>query len=234
MWPSVFELQLSPAAHDAWAAGEPHPVAQALQGRGLEAGAAQSAADLLTQTRTSPALEARLELTRGGATVAHNFAIGPGLVAMPAPPAIGPVQVGVVATFPRLVAELIDLAPRPFDDTVNEILMPDAVADAYLGVGAPEQDLAEITELFAADYPAAALRGLLGTASTRWTLNVWGDLDRDAPQTRIDVLDAGEAGLWLISDGPTDESVAAAPVNSTTVWLLISGALDSALAESAA
>lgn len=230
----MFELQLSAAGHAAWGAGEPHPLVEALAARGVEDDAAASAAGLLTQTRTSPALEGRLEITRGGATAAHNFAIGPGLVAMPAPPAIGPVQVGVVPTFPRLVAELVDLGPRPFTDTTDEIVLPDAVADAYLGVGMPEPDLAELTELFAADYPAAALRGLLGHSSTRWTLNLAGATDGEAPQTRIDVVDAGEAGLWLISDGPTDDSVTAAPVNSTTVWLLISSALDSALAEPAA
>ncbi|MBJ7472922.1 MAG: hypothetical protein JHD16_16565 [Solirubrobacteraceae bacterium] len=227
----MFELTLSPEERASWDAGAPAPLAQALRARGVDDDAAVDAAELLTATRQAPALHGRLEVVRAGGAQVYELAVGPGVVA--STPDV--VKVAVVATFPRLIADLVDLGPRPYDALIDAVPLPLEVASLYCGHGAPAGELDEIERFFAADYPPAVLRALLGEASTRWTLNLWAaDGDAADPQVRIDVVDAGPAGLWLLGEGPTDDSVQAAPVNSTAVWVLIGCAMDAALAESEA
>lgn len=122
---------------------------------------------------------------------------------------------------PRIVTELVDLGPRPYEPTSDAILMPLEVLDGYAGSGAPSAALEELAELFVGVHSAAQFGALLGPDSVRWRLEVDGARASDEPQASLDVIDAGPGGLWLLTPADLPGYAEATPISSTAAWLLL-------------
>lgn len=223
---------VSPASTaNPFATGDLGVVVDALTASGLAPAEIDAAVDLFTRTIRSPLVTFSLRLRRAGNEVLFEGALGPGL-ALFAEPAYaggaGQLTLGLPDEFPRVVADLVELGPRPFDDAWPELPMPYEPLDAFAGVGCGEEVLASVREAFAGQIDADLLGGLYGGEALRWTLSFASGGHPDGDPL-LDVIDADDCGLWLIEEGPEPESVWVRPMTSTAAWLLIVGQVNAAL-----
>lgn len=132
---------------------------------------------------------------------------------------------GAPNDLPRLVAELVDLGPRPYEPDLDGVLLPVAVLDAYAGAGMETAELAELADDFDGLFRADHLQALLGERSIRWQLAVQPSGGVDADASVVDVVDAGAGGLWLLTPAEHEGYADATPVTATAVWLLLAQAV---------
>ena len=229
----MVEFELDAAGWQAWIAGDPAPVVAGLTGQGIDAGGAAAAADLLTAALLAPLAHGSLTLRRGGGTLRTELLIADTLVAFRYDDRTGmtTVTAALIPSFPRLIADLVDLGPRPYRPDAP-LPLPAGALDTWAGVGWGDTVLQELTTDFAELYPAGALQSLFATTSLRWTLELSTGFDGGEPTEHwLDVLDAGRNGLWLLDAGDLEDVAEATAVNSTAVWLLIGRTLDAVAAD---
>ncbi len=140
---------------------------------------------------------------------------------------------GALANLPRIVAELVDLGPRPYTPSLDAVLVPIDVLDACVGVGLPDSELAAAVELFDGVYAATELRALLGPDSVRWRLELADGAEADEPQVSLDVIDAGSGGLWVLTPAAEPGYADATPASTMAVWLLLARAVSEAASAAA-
>lgn len=222
----MLEAELKPGEWAAIQQGEPEPFARILGEIEPDAVEAQGTAlDVFVPTCTAPLVALELRLRRGAREQHVVGGLGPGLVVAmdPAASDAGPqyLVLGAADEFPRLIAELVDLGPRPFDSEKAAIPMPYEPLDAFAGFGCDEEILAATHDAFDDRYGASDIDALFDGQALRWTLTLTG------PQggVELDVIDARERGLWIIADGPQPDAVLVQPATSSAVWILLSGAL---------
>ncbi len=215
-----------------WASAPREIVGRALGALEMDADDLESATAFLAATLDAPAVRGTIRLLAAGREQVVELFLGQTLVATVSVPDGGDgknVVLGALDEFPRFVAELTDLGPRPFDPDGQSFPLPAEVAEAYAGYGVPDGAMAELEATFDGVISSEALRAVLGTQSLRWTLDLRTDADGPS-EVVLDVVDARGAGLWLLADGDVPAVAFATPVNSSAVWVLLSGAIDAALA----
>lgn len=124
---------------------------------------------------------------------------------------------------PELVARIVDLGPRPEPMVTAPLLLPAEVLDVWLR-GAPRSVLDAAVDDPGSRRVLVALRHQL-----RVTWAVTSELptsDGRLVSRAIRVVDAGDAGLWLLHRVPEAGGVALLDgVTSTAVWDLLAGVL---------
>lgn len=227
------EFGLSVHDLERWRGGDTAPLVAALKRLGCPEDELNELASALTTTLATPVISGTLAIRQASGERSVDLALGSGLLALQ-PPNVGHADAVVVATvpmdLPRLIAELVDLGPRPYEPSTESVLVPSDVLDAHAGSGLPRETLAELEGLFDAIYPSAALGAILGEHSVRWVLTLWSDVDTVDPESRLDVIDAGPGGLWMLSPADEPGYGEATPVSSSAVWMLLGRVLESALA----
>lgn len=176
----------------AWEAGAP----EQLDALGLDAVLAAE----LTSTLREPAVELALVLRRGGERRRLTGRLGTMAALIAEPPAAGEpslLLLGSLLELPRLLAELVDLGPRPGGDDGRQLPIPREVLEAYCGVGLSDAAHADLRETLSDVLEIEPLEALLGPATLRWTLTL---TFAGGERTVIDVADAGDGGLWSLDD----------------------------------
>lgn len=230
----MFEAELAPGEPAALLVGDTGPLGRVLRQLNLSEQEFADALAVFSETVAAPLLGFSLRLRRRGHEQLAQGWLGPGLVivltdaAGSQPPHV---MVGTAKELPRVVAELVDLGPRPFGPEKPAIVTHYEPLDAFAGVGCEPDTLHALHEAFADVYAAADLSALYDGEALRWTYALWSAADRDDPQVRVDVIDGRDRGLWLISEGPDDATVWVTPTTSTAIWVLLSGAIDGAVPE---
>lgn len=205
-------------------------IEEALLDAGVSGGELSDALGLFERTLLSPVLTCALRLRRAGHEALFNGALGPALFFYGQSVAVDESSLallGLPDELPRAIAELIELGPTPCDPSWPDIPMPYELLDACAGVGTKDDLLDLIESEFVGILPPLALAGLLDGKALRWTLSFGTGTEEGGP--RIDAIDAGERGLWLIEEGPEPGAVWVRPMTSTAAWLMIVGQVNAAL-----
>ena len=221
----MFDVDLHPGERQRLFDGDREPLTRVLREFDPQAGgeAFDEAVATYGQTLSAPTGRLALRLRRGGAEQIAEGALGPALALTVADAGDGTehLVLGTAEELPRFVAEFVDIGPRPIDPARAPIPMPYEPLDAFAGVGCGEDVLGELHRNFEGRYPADDLSALFDGRALRWTLTLSTDgSDEDAAE--LDVIDARDRGLWVIDDGPSDESVWVRPITSSELWVLLS------------
>jgi hypothetical protein len=193
------------------------PPLAALRGAGvLGAGGIHPDVLPLAAVIGAPLARVELELAEPGFAWQARGWVAPALIVVAVP-----VKEAVDAF--DLVADAVESGA----DLISELVTLPAVADTD-GTD-PIRVHADVLDQLgtepAADVPAEAVR-LLDQVNARWRLTIHSGTDRvDA----LEILDAGEAGLWLQSPGDANGLVELAPVTAVEVRRRIAGLLRSAV-----
>lgn len=213
------EFELALAAVEAWYAGDPSVLGDLPLPDG--------AAPLVDASFRTPFARVVLRLRQRGVERSIAGGAGPVLALVAEPVAEGDAAhlfAGAVETLPRLVAELVDLGPRPFTADATPVVLPSEVLDAWVGVGLPDEGIASLQSGLDGIVDADAVAALVGSDTAWWALTL--EPAGAEPQT-LEVIDAGSGGLWLVE--PVDPSITndpdvvqATPINSGGIWALLS------------
>lgn len=136
-------------------------------------------------------------------------------------------------SLPRWVATVIGLGPRPAHDATAD-LVPLSWAAVEHCLGLPDDDSMRRDARRKATMmaPEESVDAVLALDARRLTVTVTSTTG--AFEEAVDLVDAGDAGLWLIAGLPPDrESAAALPFSSRGIWQLLGRALDAPARRSA-
>lgn len=185
----MLEHELTAAELAAWRAESPVlPASLALDSDWREA---------LARAVGEPAASIDLTLRRGGEQwrLAGPMRDAFLMISEPAGSQPATLLAGTLLELPRLLAELVDLGPRPLDGPAQQLLIPAEVLDTFCGVGLSDEALADLRTQLDGVLPLAPLEAMLSDDAVRWTLT----LTLASGETSIvDVIDAVERGLWSL------------------------------------
>ena len=227
------ELAFSAADLAAWHAGDQAPIRRALPGD-----LANDLGPVLARTHAAPVFTLTLELWRGDAYELVRGSVGPALelvVGVPSAEGGAMMLIGTPSMLPRALADLVDLGPRPFPANSTPARIPRLLIDAYCGVGGCPA--AMVDELHRA-LPDPAARepfdALCDPGALRWVLTLDANVGDDSPTPRLEVVDAGDRGLWLLDSDDAPARSTAVPITSTFAWRLLCGVLSAGADQSSA
>jgi hypothetical protein len=184
----------------------------------------------LVATWAAPVATITVRVRRAGQALTIKGAADGELAVLLAPadcdPGLQHVLAAPVESLPRWVATAIDLGPRPLHGEAAD-LVPLSWASVANCLGFSDDDAMrrEARELAALMAPQESVDAVLAPDAQRVTVTVTSAAD--GSEEAVDLLDAGERGLWLIAGLPPDgDSAAAVPFSTRGIWQLLARVLD--------
>lgn len=190
----------------------------------LPGGVRETLIEAVAATTSQPLAEVELRVRcNGGELQAVGWLGDVAVLAVPERPGAERFHLIVdgAASLPRVVAGLVALGPRPAPPAAAEevVTLPRTSVEELTGMRCPDDRRAELRAAAAPGGAAAdTLAALLDAESMRWTLTVRASGDAGEPAERcVDVIDAGDLGLWLLFAAGAD-GVLAVRATPTAVW----------------